>query len=367
MLRLLATYYIGPAFAVGASLVFALLLLSAVNTAVTDLVSIQYMMSHDRELPSWLGALNRFGMPFLPLAIGCLVPLVTVLAVPDVGGLADLYAIGVVGAIAVNLGTCSTNFALPIKKWERAGMMGLSVLMVVVWCTIAWEKPHALAFAMSVLAIGLAGRWAAHNQDRIRAWMMQPVGLPWEVETQPKWSPVPIVTVPIGAAPAIAAPSGFSPAVSATSPAATSLPPAAERPKGRIMVAARGGNPKLLSFAVQESKSRGAELFVLFVRYVAVSTFGPTVLWNSDTDAEAQSLFREAQRMCDEAGVPVRFLYSVAPDLADTILEMASTYGVDVLLLGATQRGVLWRTMKGDIIQKVAQLLPESISLLIHA
>ena len=54
MLRLLAEYYVGPVFAAGASLVFALLLLSAVNTAVTDLVSIQFMMSRDRELPPLL-------------------------------------------------------------------------------------------------------------------------------------------------------------------------------------------------------------------------------------------------------------------------------------------------------------------------
>src|SRR5262249_57550410 len=67
MLRVLATHYVGPVFAAIASLVFALLLLSAVNTAVTDLVSIQYMMARDQELPVAFGGLNRFGMPLVPL------------------------------------------------------------------------------------------------------------------------------------------------------------------------------------------------------------------------------------------------------------------------------------------------------------
>jgi hypothetical protein len=46
---------------------------------------------------------------------------------------------------------------------------------------------------------------------------------------------------------------------------------------------------------------------------------------------------------------------------------MAVTYGVDLLILGAPQRGRLWRLMKGDVIQEVAQYLPERITLLIHA
>ena len=44
MLKLMASHFIGPKFAAVAGLVFAALLLSAVNTAVTDLVSIQFMI-----------------------------------------------------------------------------------------------------------------------------------------------------------------------------------------------------------------------------------------------------------------------------------------------------------------------------------
>jgi hypothetical protein len=46
---------------------------------------------------------------------------------------------------------------------------------------------------------------------------------------------------------------------------------------------------------------------------------------------------------------------------------MAVTHGADLLLLGTTRRGALWRAMKGDVIQAIAEQLPENIGLLIHA
>jgi hypothetical protein len=66
-------------------------------------------------------------------------------------------------------------------------------------------------------------------------------------------------------------------------------------------------------------------------------------------------------------GVPAYFLYSPAYDIGEAILEMASTQAVDILLLGTTQRGMVWRAMKGDVIQQVAYELPERITLLVHA
>ncbi len=164
MLRALAAYYVGPAFAAGSAIVFALLLLSAANTAITDLVSIQFMMSRDRELPAPLGLLNVWGMPVLPLVAATAVPVVLLIAVSDVEKLADLYAIGVVGAVAINLGSCATNPKVELSRFERLGMGGLAVLMVAVWVTIAYEKPHALLFALSVLGVGLTIRYVVRTR-----------------------------------------------------------------------------------------------------------------------------------------------------------------------------------------------------------
>jgi amino acid transporter/nucleotide-binding universal stress UspA family protein len=343
MLRLLAEYYVGPMFAAVASLVFALLLLSAVNTAVTDLVSIQFMMARDDELPRPFGGLNRWGMPFAPLVIGTLIPILTVIAVPDVGRLADLYAIGVVGAVAVNLGSCSTNFAIALRRHERIGMLLLTVLMVLIWLTIAWEKPLALLFAMSIMGAGLCGRWAAHNRDAIRDWMLAPLETPFAAEPEVNIAP------PIRVAP-----------TAVPKPARAATPS-----RHRLMVASRG-NPKLLNFAIEEAKAKHAELLVLFVRHIAVPTMGPSSFGDVTRDAEAKDVFSAARQAAEAAEIPVFTLYSVAFDVAEAILETAATHAVDTLLLGSTQRGALWKTMKGDVISEVAEHLPERINLLIH-
>src|SRR5207249_1965378 len=130
MLKVIAAHYVGDTFAKLSSVVFAMLLLSAVNTALADLVSIQFMLSRDNELPRAFSGLNRFGMPVLPLWIAAIVPALVVLVFPNVVALSGLYAIGVVGAIAINLGTTSTNASLGLRSYERGLMLVLTVVMI---------------------------------------------------------------------------------------------------------------------------------------------------------------------------------------------------------------------------------------------
>ncbi len=116
MLKVIASHYVGPGFAAVASVVFALLLLSAVNTAIGALVSTQFMLSRDKELPKALAKLNRYGMPKIPLVVAAVIPAVVVVLFPDVEKLAGLYAIGVVGAISITLATTSTNRELDSSR-----------------------------------------------------------------------------------------------------------------------------------------------------------------------------------------------------------------------------------------------------------
>ena len=350
MLNALAAYYVGPQFAAVAGLAFAALLLSAVNTAVTDLVSIQFMMARDRELPGAFGGLNRFGMPVLPLLIGTVIPLLTVLCAPDVGILAELYAIGVVGAVAINVSVCATNAKLGLKRYEQIGMLLLAVIMVAIWVTIAYEKPRALMFAASTVGIGLVARWFTHNYEKVGQWMLAPTDFP--------------LVVPITAA-EISGRSGFIPVTMETveSHLHGSVTPIV--PQKRVMVASRG-NPKLLRFAFDYAKTQHGEVLVVFIRYIAISV-EPARAADIAADNEAQRLNQQAEQLAAEFGVPWRFLYATSSEIAETVLDIAATHAVDVLILGATRRGSLWRVMKGDIIQQVAEQLPESITLLIQA
>src|SRR5947207_12903762 len=85
----------GHAFGFIVSIVFAMLLLSAVNTAIVDLIMIQFLMSRDRELPALFHRLNKWGVPSAGILLATLVPILLVILVKDFVGIADLFAVGV--------------------------------------------------------------------------------------------------------------------------------------------------------------------------------------------------------------------------------------------------------------------------------
>ena len=330
MVKTLAESYVGGWFANVASVFFGLLLISAANTAIGGMISVQYILGRDRELSKVFTSLNRFGVPMMGLLTATLAPIaVLILTGPETSVLAGLYAIGVVGAITINLCACGTNRGLDLKRWERALVLGVGAIALAIEATIAYEKPTALMFASLVLTIGLLARYVA----------------------QRRLAPVPAVEAPAG-------------------PLEVEAHVHVPATMTRLLVPTRG-NPKLFRFAVKYAQERGSALFVLFVREVALA-FRERGQVAADTmtlanDREAQKVFKEFKALCDEAGVPMVPLYAVHDSPAELILDHAATLGVDAVLMGVSQRGTLWKTLRGDVIQEVITYLPQSIPLLIHA
>ena len=58
-------------------------------------------------------------------------------------------------------------------------------------------------------------------------------------------------------------------------------------------------------------------------------------------------------------------VYAVSEDASATILDLAATMGVDYLMIGASQRRTLAHLLRGSVVTKIAQQLPESIRLVI--
>ncbi len=391
MLKQIADHYIGPRFAAVASVVFAALLLSAVNTAIGALVSTQFMLSRDKELPKSLTKLNRFGMPKIPLVVAAVIPAVVVVLFPDVDQLAGLYAIGVVGAISITLASTSTNRELGLKSHERGFMMALTAIMLAIGLTICAEKPAARSFALIVLVSGLAGRLVTIVSNKV-------VPIPRGTRVGYSVLAAAAVVAELGIAvvmgddwrafipsAAVALIMGYASyetqkyrtfLLAPAEPAHPTAEPAPAKPKmilkgeytpkERIMVATTG-NPRLIDFALKECKNRQAELDILFIRHLAVTPMGPTAPPSLAEDDDALGLFDRLRQQSADTGVPLRLLYGVARDIPEAILDMAVTHGADLLLLGTTRRGTLWKAMKGDVIQAVAEQLPERIGLLIHA
>jgi amino acid transporter/nucleotide-binding universal stress UspA family protein len=330
VLYVVAERYVGRTFAAVASIIFGLLLLSATNTAIIAMISIQYAMSRDRELPPLFARINSFGVPWVGLLAACALPAVVCTVARDVRILAQLYAIGVVGAIAINLGSCAFNRRLGIIKPERIGLWVLAVFMGAIWLTIAFTNLPATLFLSVILVGGMCLRYVTKL--------------------------VPIVAPP---------PTAEVPAPEVVAEEVRPLLPF-DPDKGRILVATRS-NLDLLRFAFDEARRRACNLFVLFVRDIAVLFPGRERPLAPDEDGEAAALFHSARELAREHQVPLQEIYCVSPSPADVILDFSATYAADLVILGVSRRAGVLRALRGDVISGVADNLPSEATRPTHA
>ena len=340
MLRFLAEHYgavtiapwFGTAFGVVVGIIFGLLLFSAVNTAVVALIGVVFMMAQDGEMPRQLARLNRHGVPKLPLIAGVAFPIIVLVLTEDFNALAGLYAVGVVGAIAVNLGSCSFNRELSLGWFQRFIMVSTFLVLFAVEVTIAKTKPDALFFACTVLGIGLTLRFYSHKLS----------GLTTLTVTR-KIAEMVVPDLP------------------------AAMQPRLEEGQ-KIMVAARGINP-VLNFALEEAQLRKAVLCVVYVKEVVVyfsaapGAMGRRPKWQDDPEANAiMSLMLKEGK---ERGVCVLPVYAVSEDAPATILDLSATMGVDCLVIGTSQRSALSNLLRGSVANHIAQNLPDTIRLVI--
>ena len=340
MISLLAEQYGGLAWGptagtvlgVVTAIIVGLLLLSAVNTAVAALIGLCYTMARDGEMPPAFTKLNSHGVPWWPLVIAISLPALVVILSKDLGSLMGLYAIGVVGAITVNLGSCAFNRHLPLRWFER-GLMGFTFLLLFcVEVTIARTKPDALFFVVCVLVLGLA----------LRAYVQRRAGLRTLTVSEEVAAAVAPETLP-----------DFK----------LNLDPGQS-----ILVAARGVNP-VLRFALEEARLRQGTLYVLYVKEVAVAfsgSFASREKPRYQDDPMARKIMYSMLELGRHNHVPVVPLYVVSENPAGTILDLAATLGIDILMLGASHRRTLVRLLKGNVATEVANSLPENIQLVIH-
>jgi amino acid transporter len=299
-------------------IVGGLLLLSAANTAVNGLMSIVYVMSRDGELPAFMQKLNSFGSPWVGAIIAASAPGIVLLFAHDLETLASLYAIGVVGAVAINCALCA--FHPRLRKWYRkAAMTCLAVLLIAIWVTLALTKLHALAFVTIVMVIGLVLRQATRFHQARRP---KPSLLRQAIMEQ--------LTLD-----------------------------ALERPK---LLLATAGSAQMAEPALRVAKEVGATLVVTFVREVALSyKVEAETRLTLDTDRAAQDLFTDFLEHGHRHGVPIIPAYDTGHNAPELIAELAAIHGVGKVLIGSSRRGALHQMIKGSFQRKLETLLPPDI------
>ncbi len=319
MIRFLGEHYVGPWFGLFVALSLGVLLISAGNTALNDLISIQFLMSVDRELPSSLRILNRHGVPIVPLVIATSVPIIVLLLIGNVEMLAHLYAIGLVGAMTINLGSTATDKTISLKSFVRSFMLISATVLFLIECSIAVNKTQAAIFASTVLVAGLGARALAKRRYK---------ALPPVPEAVPAPAPLPRRHRAI--------------------------------PSTKYLLALKEMNEKLLRFGIEEAKSRNAFLFILRIKEIAVGTL-PAQL-DMPTNGQEQWI----ERVCSEGGIDYQSIQIPSYDVGYTIAEQAATFGVERVIIGAQQRSRLEYVLKGSVMRALSSLLPEDVQLVIY-
>lgn len=331
MLKYMANYFIthfwggeaiGFLFGSLVSIVFAILLLSAVNTAIVALVSLLFVMSRDGEMPEAFQSLTPFGVPRYPLLLTVIATSVILLFVHDIVALANLYAVGFVGAIATNLWANASDKTLPMTKTERILMWGTFVVLIAIEITLFITKPEARRFAISIMTIGLLLRMLV-VEHRQRQWAAKKVTLRH--------------------------------ASLYTGDTETPLH------HGAILCAIRTTG-KTLDFAIQEARQYHQPLYILFIREQKIITpEDKNRIWLDDE--EACHIFDFAKD--NGQGIDMKFFYEVSDAPVHTILQVSRELKISRLILGRPRHSVMLQFLRGNIVQEISEVLPSEIDLVV--
>lgn len=316
---------VGSTFGVVTGIVFGLLLLSAVNTAVMAMVSVKYSLAQDRELPRALSKLNYSGVPWVGLIVACAMPAVLLLFEADVKALGELYAIGVVGAITINILSCAWNTELEIGRWERRGLWILGVFMALIELTIIIAKPNAAIFAGGMIVVVLTARALLRMFAKPSELAIDEPATGWLAQLKPE----PIKSPPGGA---------------------------------RIMLAARGRDQA--EYAVELARKRKATLFGIYVRTLRLLDIEPGRIPKIEDDKDAQASLGATALLARQSGVSFVPIYISSPDIASEILDYTVTFGCDTLILGKSRRSLFARRLAGDVISQIQEHLPDEVTLI---
>lgn len=321
MLAFLSGMYTGGVGELAVRIIGGTLLLSAVNTAVNGLMSIVYVISRDNELPAILQKVNRFGAPWVAAIVATAVPVLILVITHEIETLANLYAIGVIGAISINITLCAIHPRLR-KLYRKIPMMILGIFLLAMWVTLACVKHEALLFVAIVMVVGLSARqltrWLSTRRGPQPSLLRRAIVEQW---------PVDALTMP------------------------------------KILIGTYGSDT-LAEKAFQEARKDHSALVVCFVRQVALSYEWDRQM-NIDSDLAAQRTFARYLDLGHQYSVPVLPVYDMGANAAELMAENAAIYGCSRVLIGSSRHGALYHLVKGRFQENLESILPPEIPVVV--
>ncbi len=328
----------GTALAAAVALTGAGLLLFGANAAIVSGYHVSGALTARGLLPVGLGELSaRFQTPSRAIALGVAVPAALVLAVgAEPERLAGIYASGVLGAAALG------GVALDLLRWRERDRglrfwlgAAVSVAAVAGLLALGWSRPVDVAVGAGMTVVGMLVAWATDSGWFVRALQRLPgFRLPQVVDG----ADVPFCTV-----------------------SQARLRVSAGDPPG-VLVASRGGSPKLYSEAIERARSRSAaKVFVLYVDEVP-GLFYPELV---SPTAEGLTVLESGCAMIRAGGLEPVPVWAISHSAAGSVAQTAEVCACDTVVIGATQRTFLWHALRGRFIQQLLKQLPPEIRLIV--
>ncbi len=327
----------GVPLQVATVLTAAALLMLAANTAILGNYHVFLALTRRSFLPVGVAALShRYQTPYRAILLSTGIPIGVILIVAgDITRLGELYAFGLLGAFVIS------SASLDVLRWrdgERGPGFALGVfttaLVLVAFMVNLVEKPEAAVYGLSFVAVGMVIAVGSRTGalDRV------------------------IERIPGLAPPRIAD--------------ATDIPfhtlekaEALERdPNPGILVASRGAAEAIFREAVERARSRGqSQIFLLYVDEVP-GLFYPQLVAPTP---EGLTVLQSGCRVIRELGLEVVPVWTVSHSAAGSVAEAAETLGCDTVIIGATQRTVIWQALRGAFVQDLMGILPARIRLVV--
>lgn len=315
----------------------ASLLLFAANTAIIGNYHVMMALVRRQFLPDALGALSRrYQTPYRAIILCTVVPgLILVAVAGNMNLLGELYAFGLLGAFT--LASVGID-ALRWKDGERGpnfwfGVM-TSVAVGLAFCVNLRAKELATVFGASVGGFGMVVAYLTRsgNLDAFIARIPR-LRPPSEVQS----TDTPFYTI--------------------------------EQVKGlvddgtpNILVASRGATRKIFKEACDRAKARGLKrVFIIYVDEVP-GLFYPQL---ASPTPEGLTVLEAGRAVIETLSMDSVAVWGLSHSAAESVAEAAEAVQADTVVIGATQRTVVWQALRGKFIQDLLRQLPGEIRLVV--
>lgn len=316
------------------------LLLFAANTALVGAYHIFGALADGGFLPGFLLQRSpRFGTPTIAITLAVFMPIAVLAATGgEIEVLGELYAFGLLGAFTIS--SISLD-RVRMAEGQRGLLFGLgiatSLLVTVAWLTNLVAKPWATLFGGSLTcALMLAG--VAYRRGM--------------------WRPREAPTVTPEEAERIAADQPAAADILTLAEAVDLAP--AYQPKTLICV--RTANERLLEEAAAHIAGRREfDVAVLYIDEVP----GLFVPRDTEPSREARRVLQDSVAWLNGQGAAAIPIWRVARDAGEAIADAAARLGVDAILIGTSQRGMLWHMLRGNVLTRLTARVPARTRLVI--